>query len=521
MDSIIAIRSRTTAKLFRELDVDKATGHDKISAAILKRIGMFIADPFTKICRRLLYEACWPKIWKYHLIVPIYKKDVAFAAGNYRGVHLTPVLSKVAEKVIGANLITFLQRTAFGKSQWAFTPGLGSRDLVTKLVMECILSICSDKKIGAYLSDMSGAFDRVCKEYLLAKLQAVGVGSVYLNFLDAYLSPRQGQVVIEGEFSEMFEIANSVFQGTVLGPPLWNTYFADVSAPAASTGGSESKFADDLNVFQKFPKHTSTEMVTDKLEQCRRNVQRWGRLNRVAFDEKKEHMVIVHPVLAFGDPFNLLGLLVDPKLTMRNAVDKILSKIRPRIKALLRTRSHYSIASLIEQFKTHVWGLMESHSGGIAHAATSILDQLDNSQEHFLDELGVSVQTAFDSHNFAPPTLRRNIAILGLIHKRVLALSHPSFDELLPYFHQRFGFHLEGRHSKQLYNHCEEIVSQWRLWQRSIFGMVDKYNLLPQSAVDCPSVSTFQSLLTKMAKDRCQAGDSKWMYTYVQRLRSS
>ena len=224
MDEFICIRSRYTAKLFRELDAEKATGHDKISAAILKRIGKFIAVPFTRICRRLLHEGCWPKAWRYHLVVPIFKKDVAFAAGNYRGVHLTPVLSKVAEKIIGKTLQAFLQTTAFGKNQWAFTPGLGSRDLVTKLIMEWILAICSGKKVGAYLSDISGAFDKVCKEYLLSKLNAAGVGSVYLNFLDAYLSPRQGQVVVEGEFSDLFEIADSVFQGTVLGPCLWNTF---------------------------------------------------------------------------------------------------------------------------------------------------------------------------------------------------------------------------------------------------------------------------------------------------------
>ena len=233
-------------------------------------------------------------------------------------------------------------------------------------------------------------------------------------------------------------------------------------------------------------------------------------MNRVTFDEKKEHMIVIHPVFAFGDSFNLLGCLTDPKLTMRNAVDKILSKIRPRIKALLRTRAHYDTTSLIDQFKTNVWGFMETHSGGIFHAATSILDQLDNSQKHFLDELGVSQETAFKDHNFAPPILRRNIAVLGMIHKRTLGLCHPSFDALLPYSQQRFGI-MAGRHSKQLYSHCEQIVAQSQLWARSIFGMTGKYNMLPQAAVDCPSVSAFQSFLTKAAKTRCGEGDAKWM----------
>ena len=427
--------------------------------------------------------------------------------------HLTPILSKIAEKVIGKNLRAFLQTSTFGKNQWAFTPGLGSRDLVTKLIMEWILAVCCGKKVGAYLSDISGAFDRVCKEYLLSKLNAAGVGALYLNFLDAYLNPRQGQVVVEGEFSELFEIANSVFQGTVLGPSLWNTFFADVSVPASSTGGKESIFADDLNVFQKFDKLDTDEAIMAKLEQCRKHVHKWGRTNRVTFDGSKEHMIIIHPRLAYGDPFKLLGLLVDAKLLMRNAVDEMLTKIRPRIKALLRTRGHYSTESLILQFKSHIWGLMEAHSGGIFHAATSILNQFDKSQRHFLEELGESEASAFLKFNFAPPTLRRNIAVLGMIHKKVLGKCHPSFEALLP----SKGVVEEGRHSKQIYAHWSEVKENRALFNRSIFGMVDIYNNLPQLYVELGTVSVFQAKLTSIAKLRCERLDADWSSSFCRR----
>ena len=60
------------------------------------------------------------------------------------------------------------------------------------LLMSWILGNCAGKKIGAYLSDITGAFDRVFKVYLLAKLYAAGVGPQYLNFLDSYLEPRKG-----------------------------------------------------------------------------------------------------------------------------------------------------------------------------------------------------------------------------------------------------------------------------------------------------------------------------------------
>ena len=102
---------------------------------------------------------------------------------------------------------------------------------------------------------------------------------------------------------------------------------------------------------------------------------------------------------------------------------------------------------------------MEMHSGGIFHASTSILDQLDLSQQHFLDALGISSATAFIDQNFAPPSLRRNIAILGLLHKRVLGKAHPSFDKLLPWLLEHTGSQRQDRHTKQLYTHCQEVVA--------------------------------------------------------------
>ena len=170
--------------------------------------------------------------------------------GNYRGVHLTAILSKTAERLIGQRLVLHLQKCAFGNYQWAFTPKLSSRDLVTALVMSWILSICTGKKIAAYLSDITGAFDRVFKTYLMAKLYDAGVGPVYLNFLRSYLQPRRATVVVEGTMSDEIEIINTVLQGTVLGTPLWHTFFNDVSMVPLRLGADPAMFADDLNYIQ-------------------------------------------------------------------------------------------------------------------------------------------------------------------------------------------------------------------------------------------------------------------------------
>ena len=65
--------------------------------------------------------------------------------------------------------LTFLslQKNAFGNNQSAFTTGLSCRDHVTMLVMSWILAICTGKKVGGFLNDISGAFDRVSMLYTL------------------------------------------------------------------------------------------------------------------------------------------------------------------------------------------------------------------------------------------------------------------------------------------------------------------------------------------------------------------
>ena len=151
------------------------------------------------------------------------------------------------------------------------------------------------------------------------------------------------------------------------------------------------------------------------------------------------------------------------------------------------------------------------------HASSSLLSKLDAVQRSFLKEINVSEEHAFLEHNFASPTLRRNIGILGLLHKRVLGKCHAIYQKLLPFSSDVFGFLREGEHSKQLYDHCLEIQYQQDLWRRSIFCMTRIYNRLPQYVVDMPSVSIFQSALTRMARTACQNGNENWQNIFDSR----
>ena len=70
----------------------------------------------------------------------------------------------------------------------------------------------------------------------------------------------------------------------------------------------------------------------------------------------KEHIIILHPHHGDGPQFKLLGCLIDPDLRMRGAIRQIAAKARPKIKAILRLRPHYSFEDMLLQYKTHIWG---------------------------------------------------------------------------------------------------------------------------------------------------------------------
>ena len=78
---------------------------------------------------------------------------------------------------------------------------------------------------------MSGAFDKVDAELLISKLRAMKVHPHMVKLLESWLRRRCGHVLVEGATSEEMVLEDMLFQGTVLGPQLWNIFFADAAEP--------------------------------------------------------------------------------------------------------------------------------------------------------------------------------------------------------------------------------------------------------------------------------------------------
>ena len=514
MSDFFLIRTRWVTKIIRNLKDGKASGPDGFPVRFFKECSKELSLAIASLVRYLLKHRRWPQIWRQHRVQPLYKKGAVSNPGNYRGVHLTNIISKIVERCISQIVSPFFDRIgAFGADQWAFRKKRSCRDLVALLVCRWLWALDQGFKVGIYLSDVSGAFDKVDRDILVRRLRSIGLSASLVDFFSDYLAPRSAVVIVQGYESQPFVISNQAFQGTVLGPPLWNVFFEPVDGVILRKTFRVAKFADDLSAYKNFEASRSNAEIKAELASVQSDVHGWGIQNRVAFDRGKEHFCILHRRDFEGATFKLLGVLVDPKLNMGDEVDRIKREASPNVSAILASRWHYDERGLVQQYKAHVLCLFEFSSVAIYHAAESHLDELDAIQWRFLQALGLSAEGAFLQHNIAHLRLRRDIGVLGLLHRIQLGEVHDDFANLFPRaVHERVtdSRHNRRRHGRQF----QEICGNTDYFNRSVFSAVRVYNVLPEYVVAAGSVQLFQSLLTKDARFYCRAGRANWERMY-------
>ena len=237
MSNFYPIRERHSVKFLKSLDEDSATGPDLLAARILKKCAESLGRPVAMLARKIISTGKWPTSWKLHWIPPLHKKKAEFDCKKYHGLHITPQLSKVVERLIGVPLLAFLESSgAYGPNQFAYRTKCGCKDALLLNVIEWLWAFHNDEVIALYCSDVSGAFDRVNADKLLSKLERKGVCPPMLKLLSSWLGERIAHVVVEGCKSTPAVLNNMVYQGTVWGPPLWKPFLKMQGAPFKMRG---------------------------------------------------------------------------------------------------------------------------------------------------------------------------------------------------------------------------------------------------------------------------------------------
>ena len=165
-------------KIINALNINKARGHDDISIRMIKLCSKSVVKPLFIIFKNCIDTGTIPNIWKRSNIIPVHKKGDKQIVGNYRPVSLLPIFGKMLEKLFFNSIKNFLEENnLLNSNQLGFRSNDSCESQLLSIVYDIYSSFDCHPSLevrGTFL-DISKAFDRVCHEGLIYKIQSTGI----------------------------------------------------------------------------------------------------------------------------------------------------------------------------------------------------------------------------------------------------------------------------------------------------------------------------------------------------------
>ena len=148
----------------------------------------------------------------------------------------------------------------------------------------------------------------------------------------------------------------------------------------------------------------------------------------------------------------------------------------------------------------------------------TVLGALKLFQDKLLGELGITPEDALVHFNFIPLSCRRDMAMMGLLHRAALGKGPDHFKQFfkLSTAERHCTRSGSGRHSRQLLDIRNEHFLE--IERRSALGLVWVYNRLPDGIARHDTVKEFQRTLQLLLKDRLATGCTDWKTTLSPRV---
>nr|CAH8852593.1 unnamed protein product [Trichobilharzia regenti] len=256
----IVFSNQLIVQAIKSLKPSTSTGPDGLASIIFKNSGCDIPLLLLKFFSISMDTGTYPGEWKTSFIIPHNKSGDRANVRNYRPINITPVISRIMEKVVKDQLSDYLIREDLvTRSQHGF---LKNRSCVTCHFdfFNCITSSREARELVLVLYfDISRAFDMVSHSILFEKLYSCGIRNPLLNWLKSFLSNRVQITRVGSVLSHPRQISSGVVQGSVLGPLLFTVYINSICK--CFTLGKPFLYADDLKVVYSCYTHELSDMV--------------------------------------------------------------------------------------------------------------------------------------------------------------------------------------------------------------------------------------------------------------------
>ena len=289
--NIPQITAKDILEYINKLPTNKSTGHDGLSARVLKLIAPALKTPLVKMMNISIDSSVFPSVWKTALVAPLHKDGPRDDVNNYRPIAVLPVLSKILERHVTKSLTNYLnENNLIFTYQSAFRENHSTETALIQLTDNLLFNMDNEKVTGMISIDFKKAFDLVNHEILLQKLQMYGLSDSAVKWFHSYLSDRQQCVKVNECTSSLLPINQGIPQGTIVGPMLFLIFIND--APLYVQNSNMNIYADDATLISSSRWDNITPM-NDNIQKDLESIQQWALMNKMIINEKKTKSMLI------------------------------------------------------------------------------------------------------------------------------------------------------------------------------------------------------------------------------------
>ena len=301
---------------------NKSCELDPMPTSFVKEAIGTLAPIITDIVNGSLTSGVFPSCYKEALVTPLLKKQSLDCnrLQNYRPVSTLALISKTIEKVVSAQLNTYLKyNNLLEPCQSAYRQGhCPSKN-------DIICAVGQQKAVLLVLLDLSAAFDTVNQQLLIKTLQQLGIRGTMLHWFSTYLLGRLQRIKVNGVTSQPKLHDCGVPQGSVLGPILFTIYTASLGQPLRQLDVQYNLYADDSQLWVIFK--------PPELDTTIGQMQKWMLSHELKMNDDKTVFLVIssksiargivsttlhigdHQVVATSTARNI-GVMMDSKASM-------------------------------------------------------------------------------------------------------------------------------------------------------------------------------------------------------------
>ena len=219
-------------RAIKMLKPNKSPGLDDITSEFIKSAEPIISPFLVKLFNQIYDTGTFPQEWGKSIIIPLFKSGDKNNPGNYRGISLLSILSKVFTSILNNRLYRWAENNhKICPEQAGFRQNYGTCDQIFTLISMIKKSAFGCKKGKLYVAfiDYLKAFDSVDRESLWLVLTKIKTSAKMLRMLQGIYSSVQACVKWGLEASSFFDCPVGVKQGCMLSPLIFSLFVNDVS----------------------------------------------------------------------------------------------------------------------------------------------------------------------------------------------------------------------------------------------------------------------------------------------------